>query len=179
MTWDEYVAEYGCRHEQRELRKKPFRRLGKIGYTMVAQCVSCGDTEHRIATSRDLSQLPLHDDTLGQRWQQQYIARYQAFHTAAQQEKDAAWWTWYTTYLGSPAWHRKRLKVLKRAQGLCEGCHLRSPTQVHHVTYAHVGHELLFELVAICDACHDYIHHGTVPADEPDESRRKGVYYAW
>jgi len=33
-------------------------------------------------------------------------------------------------------------------------------TEVHHLTYQHVGHEFLFELVAICRECHTRWHGG-------------------
>lgn len=37
---------------------------------------------------------------------------------------------------------------------LCEGCGKARATQVHHKTYRNLGDEFLFELVALCDACH-------------------------
>ena len=40
---------------------------------------------------------------------------------------------------------------------MCEGCGVRRAAQVHHLTYEHVGDELLFELVAVCGQCHDRI----------------------
>ena len=55
-------------------------------------------------------------------------------------------------------WREKRRKVLERADWLCEGCRCRRTTQVHHLTYKHLGRELLFELVALCDVCHDVCH---------------------
>ena len=35
--------------------------------------------------------------------------------------------------------------------------------QVHHTTYANVGHEFLFELVALCPECHNRYHATVVP----------------
>ena len=55
-------------------------------------------------------------------------------------------------------WKKKRGKVLERASGICEGCLEKPATQVHHLSYEHVGDEYLFELVAVCDACHDNLH---------------------
>jgi hypothetical protein len=34
---------------------------------------------------------------------------------------------------------------------------------VHHLTYAHVFNEFLFELMAVCDECHDRLHREDVP----------------
>lgn len=64
----------------------------------------------------------------------------------------------YSSYLQSAEWRAKRAKVLARAKGICEGCGDRRATQVHHLTYAHIRDELLFELVAVCDGCHEKIH---------------------
>lgn len=71
--------------------------------------------------------------------------------------KDSQWWQRYSAYLNSPAWAEKRLKVFKRANWLCEGCGEERATEVHHLTYDHVEHEFLFELVALCHGCHDRI----------------------
>ena len=81
-----------------------------------------------------------------------------------QQREDAwlsereEWFTWYNTYLASPQWRKKRAAVLARANGTCEGCRQSPPTQVHHLTYENVGDELLYQLVALCDDCHERAH---------------------
>jgi 5-methylcytosine-specific restriction endonuclease McrA len=67
-------------------------------------------------------------------------------------------WEWYSEYLNSAEWQLVRAKVMARCRGFCEGCGEARATQVHHLTYAHVGEEFLFELVGLCDACHDRIH---------------------
>lgn len=64
---------------------------------------------------------------------------------------------WYGEYLKTPAWRAKRQLVLQRAKGVCEGCAAQKATQVHHTTYAHVGDEFLWELIAICDTCHERV----------------------
>lgn len=70
---------------------------------------------------------------------------------------------WYAAYLDTFEWAERRDKVLARADGLCEGCGSAEATQVHHLTYAHVGYEFLFELTAICAACHGRLHGKTPP----------------
>lgn len=70
------------------------------------------------------------------------------------------WMRNYSTYLASPQWKALRLKVMKRANGLCEGCGDAPAVQVHHLSYANVGREFLFELVAVCVACHERAHDG-------------------
>jgi hypothetical protein len=64
----------------------------------------------------------------------------------------------YPEYLRSGAWKQLRDKVLKRASGECEGCGTAKAVQVHHLRYAHIGHEFLWELVAVCIACHERVH---------------------
>jgi hypothetical protein len=76
---------------------------------------------------------------------------------ALQEQKDREWWDWYNLYLQSPEWLWRRDAVLKRARYVCEGCGKNRAVQVHHLTYKHVGHEMLWELVAVCKECHDWI----------------------
>jgi 5-methylcytosine-specific restriction endonuclease McrA len=70
----------------------------------------------------------------------------------------AEWRSLYRQYLATPHWQARRQHVMQRCNGICEGCRERSAREVHHLTYQHVGEELLFELVALCDDCHDRVH---------------------
>lgn len=74
------------------------------------------------------------------------------------QEQHEEWLDEHNAYLQSPEWKAKRLLVLKRCNGICEGCLQRKATIVHHLTYAHWRNELLFELVGVCDCCHAVAH---------------------
>lgn len=69
-----------------------------------------------------------------------------------------AWHEWYRRYLLSSDWQMRREAVMQRAGGFCEGCRAHTATQVHHLTYDHVGYELLWELVAVCSDCHKRVH---------------------
>jgi hypothetical protein len=73
-------------------------------------------------------------------------------------ERSREWWAWYNNYLRSEAWKARAALVRQRSGGMCEGCGTRRATQVHHLTYKHVGDEFLWELRAICNECHDRIH---------------------
>jgi 5-methylcytosine-specific restriction endonuclease McrA len=64
----------------------------------------------------------------------------------------------YHEYLQTDAWQERRRLVLRRAGGICEGCRKARAVEVHHLTYQHIGHEFLWELVAICRACHERYH---------------------
>ena len=69
----------------------------------------------------------------------------------------ADWWTRYNQYLASPAWQQKRALVLQRDNFLCQACRLAKASEVHHLSYAHLGNEPLVELVAVCRDCHNGI----------------------
>lgn len=64
----------------------------------------------------------------------------------------------YDAYLASEEWAAKRALVLRRCGGVCEGCGERTATQVHHMSYAHVFAEFLFELLGLCAECHERYH---------------------
>jgi len=86
---------------------------------------------------------------------------FKAYSKAVAMKNDkerAAWFAWYDEYLRSPEWATRRNMVLHRASGVCEGCMESSATQVHHLSYDNVGDELLYQLVAVCDACHEKAH---------------------
>jgi len=74
--------------------------------------------------------------------------------------------TWYDEYLKSAEWASIRDKVLRRANYVCEGCLERPAVLAHHTSYDHVGREFAFELLALCQDCHDRYH--ADEADAPD-----------
>jgi 5-methylcytosine-specific restriction endonuclease McrA len=69
-----------------------------------------------------------------------------------------AWLICYREYLASPEWQVRRQHVLERSRGVCEGCREQPASEVHHLTYDHVGEEFLWELEAVCDDCHSRVH---------------------
>lgn len=64
----------------------------------------------------------------------------------------------YQEYLRSPKWAEIRALVLYRDNGMCRGCGKRRGCDVHHLSYAHLYDEFLFELVTVCRSCHDRWH---------------------
>lgn len=72
-------------------------------------------------------------------------------------EQAVEWWRAYDQYLLSAAWANKRTAVLARDAFVCQSCRERRAVQVHHLTYRHLFHEPLFDLVAVCVTCHDDI----------------------
>ena len=75
-----------------------------------------------------------------------------------EEQRNTVWRDNYNDYMQSPEWREKRKKVLQRDQYLCQGCLRERATQVHHLTYDHLGNEPLFELTSICDSCHEQCH---------------------
>jgi 5-methylcytosine-specific restriction endonuclease McrA len=84
--------------------------------------------------------------------------------------RDREWKEWYDSYLQTEEWKKKSLLVLKRERFICQGCRERRAVLAHHLTYKHVGHELLFELAALCLGCHARVHSINAPGD-PKMSR--------
>jgi 5-methylcytosine-specific restriction endonuclease McrA len=64
----------------------------------------------------------------------------------------------YLAYLRSQKWLRLRNLVLQRDRGLCRGCLQNMATEVHHLNYDRVYEELAFDLISLCEDCHDRAH---------------------
>jgi hypothetical protein len=68
----------------------------------------------------------------------------------------------YLFYLNSSQWKLRRQLVLVRDGFECQAklpklCEITA-VDAHHNTYEHFGWEPLFDLVAVCRACHDALH---------------------
>jgi len=151
-------AEWSCDHPTTEMRVKTDTR----GRPMYAeQCVRCGARPGPWVSAKtiaDPSNVPPMDEGLSDDWSRaRWDARVRA-QEAARDERSREWWRAYESYLSSAEWHRKRQRVLQRASGICEGCLEARAVHVHHTTYDHVGDELLWELRAVCRACHEKVH---------------------
>lgn len=92
---------------------------------------------------------------------QEQAARSEAYQREYEERRaleQAQWRERYEEDLASPAWQAIRSVVLQRANFVCEGCGRARAVQVHHLTYEHLGCELLWELKAVCLPCHERIH---------------------
>lgn len=63
----------------------------------------------------------------------------------------------YLKYLRSDHWRTFRLGVLEFWDWKCCLCKSKA-VDVHHNTYARIGHELLSDCVALCQKCHRRVH---------------------
>lgn len=126
------------------------------------QCLICGELRGGAVKRANVpADVPPEDKDLRARYQQARREEWESIeqkHIRKQKAHEADWWENYDRYLASPQWALVREKVLKRANRICEGCLERPASEVHHLTYAHVENELIFELVALCKPCHARLH---------------------
>jgi 5-methylcytosine-specific restriction endonuclease McrA len=149
-----------CAHPADEMRM----RADSLGRPqLMRQCLECGaPTSSALAQKGvDLAAVPAWDHDLPN----SFASRARAMRAAVEQERaqvaevrSQQWWDDYNAYLRTPEWARRREAVLERDGYLCRGCLRRPAEHVHHLTYAHVGHELAFELVSLCRSCHERAH---------------------
>lgn len=127
------------------------------------QCLQCGKNQGTALkrtefTQEQFDKLPFWDDGLEPSYREFRNEQYEKLRTQAEAEARAVWEKSYRAYLNSSEWKAKRQQVLERDQYRCQGCLNTRATQVHHLTYDNVGDELLFQLISVCDACHDRLH---------------------
>ena len=133
------------------------------------QCLRCGAPRGNALrqTEENLSAPPW-DFELAEKFRNDRevaLAALQSRFVAEQRAEEAKaaelagdWQGRYAAYRRTPAWQKKRSLVMRRANGVCEGCAEAPAEVVHHLSYEHMGDELLFELVALCHPCHRRAH---------------------
>jgi len=157
--YERVLAEFQCEHPTVVLTRftksnntSEFRR----------QCLVCGEcigcVKKSTLSMADLDGMPDWDRTIGERRRTAWRERYEALRAEAEGERDREWQEWFGRYLRSPRWALKRQLVLEREDHLCQGCRSARAVEVHHTTYANAGNEPLFDLVALCSACHRSVH---------------------
>lgn len=146
-----------CEHPSTEVRR--FRQSNGVLVARV-QCLTCGSglSNVRKDSVSGFDSLREFDEALRDRWRERMNRAYEERRALFTRDHDAEWWSWYDAYLRSPAWSRLREQVLARDGHLCQGCRESRATQAHHLTYERVGAELLFDLIALCDRCHERCH---------------------
>ncbi len=157
------VDRYTCYHTKLETR---YQWRGQNKY-FARQCTDCGARIDHVKKDNILApnSIPAWDYYLPKHYivakDQALIRLYAEFRKKAKdldvqfeidQRAD------YEKYINSPEWKRRRRKVLERDNHTCQACLDRSAEHVHHLTYEHLGDELLFELVSVCRFCHAKIH---------------------
>lgn len=64
----------------------------------------------------------------------------------------------YIEYLKSEKWKKKRFMAFTHYGKKCDKCGATKRLDVHHLTYARFGKELLSDLQILCRTCHDEVH---------------------
>lgn len=152
-----------CRHpDDRQFTGKTLDTLGRALFKRY--CKDCG-----IATTSALPHLSVSNtnidpidtakrDTLVDQYTGQREASLRAIADRAASRLQPEQRADYSEYLNSPEWHGLRAAIMDRCGGLCEGCRKQDAHDVHHLTYAHIRNEFLFELVGLCRDCHTRWH---------------------
>lgn len=148
-----------CFHEQTELRRMVMKG-GSAHFGL--QCLRCGVSARFVPSSevKNPDAVPEYDYGLKDAYRAELerkkaeIRERHRMQTSYKVEREL----WYAEYLQTPEWRDRWQLVMDRAKGVCEGCGKSKARQVHHLTYEHAGNEFLWELVAICHACHERVH---------------------
>lgn len=146
-----------CQHARSEFRR---RTISGGSIQVLRQCLDCGLSVGNPTKQIQGATYPAWDGMLAE--------AYQSARQGARGESEQMFWPPYNRYLATDAWRRKREQVIERCGDLCEGCRSAPVGHVHHLTYEHVGRELLFELVGLCVPCHDVAHDGAEAKDEDE-----------
>lgn len=64
----------------------------------------------------------------------------------------------YAQYLKTDHWQSVRKNALRHARYRCQLCNKQAPLYVHHRTYERRGEELLSDVIALCQLCHEKHH---------------------
>lgn len=158
-AWEQVKNEFACSHPVTIVTFR-VKSNGAVNYFL--QCTECWDNVKHLRGA-DLTDdqrqtaVPFDDQKRTQRYQQQN-ARFDAVRNQLWKDRKASFDVERNAYMQTAQWRMIRAKVLKRCGGICEGCGDRPATQVHHLTYERLGHEMLFDLVGLCRQCHESVH---------------------
>ena len=144
-----------CRHEKVELRFITNSHEKKM---YVHQCLFCGRKTGNWIKHRDVREICV---PFNEKLEDQASRLHHEIWNLKQAGLDQDTHEWrekYDLVISSIDWLNVRDKALTRDNYTCQGCLEARATQVHHLTYKHLGSEFLFELISLCDDCHKRIH---------------------
>lgn len=158
-AWKESEEEFACDHPEVKLTVLVKRNNARC---YMDQCQVCGvkvkDRPNKQLSVAEKNAAKDFNQNLKFQWIEERRLFMEARRSEYQKTEKDDFMKQYSIYLSSPEWRIKRSLVLKRANGICEGCGITKATQVHHLTYVRLYKEMLFDLVAICDDCHQSLH---------------------
>ncbi len=155
--YDLVQEEFACEHPTERVTLTRFTKInGTVEYRK--QCLTCGESvavvKANTIPAAEKASLTEFDRDIKQERGAAWRARYEELKAAHDEARRSERNEEYQEYLRSMEWARKRQVVLVRDDWLCQGCRRARATEVHHLTYDHIFHEFLFELVALCAECH-------------------------
>lgn len=75
----------------------------------------------------------------------------------------------YKEYMKSPEWAIKRIEAFQHHGKCCSMCGTERSLEVHHLTYARMGNELMSDLQILCKTHHQQAH-DILPMSELDRA---------
>lgn len=87
-------------------------------------------------------------------------------------------YTAYNEYVGSTEWEQKKRDLFAERPRRCERCGEKKDVEVHHATYQRLGHELLDDLIILCEPCHKR-EHGRACGDAAHTSMKSARQWAY
>lgn len=148
-----------CDHKKSILRKYAVNG----SFRVQNMCSSCFTLFGQFIKQSDLNmnEVKLLDKQIYDKWfneqSEKYSRRYSQLIQISQEKQKQEWFDKHNKYLSSMEWREKRDEVLKRDGYLCQACLKRRATQVHHISYRHWQNEPLYELISVCEECHEAI----------------------
>jgi len=153
-----------CAHERKRVVWSDVGSSGDLlqSRQLRHQCLDCGGLLSQQLPHREARpDTPNVDKEALQRCnearEQKYKEHFESY-LAAREQENAEWWNRYNDHLASEKRQRIRKVIFERDAGICRGCLRRKATQVHHLTYQNVCDEFAFQLVSICEECHQRFH---------------------
>lgn len=148
-----------CEHKQSGLVKYLLNNT----YRVRNICIDCHTLHGNFIKQAGLNinEIRTIDKTKYDQWvsdqSDKYQSRFSYLYQANQEREKKEWFDKHNEYLNSMEWKEKRDEVLSRDGYLCQACLKKRATQVHHTSYKHWKNEPLYELVSVCDECHEAI----------------------
>jgi 5-methylcytosine-specific restriction endonuclease McrA len=145
-----------CPHEHTEVRYKIFANGTKH---LCTQCLTCGQktdgTRWLGQKGIDMAEVHPFDELLADAYAQRENAARRGRLRKEKLERHLE----YERYIrDSDDWWEIRTKVMRRDNNWCQACWDAPATEVHHKSYEQLYREILWELEAVCSACHRKIH---------------------
>ncbi len=82
----------------------------------------------------------------------------------------------YIAYLASAQWRNFRQTIIDKRGNACKQCGRTGRIQLHHLTYARLGHELDSDVKLLCSDCHRAAHAFNATAFARGARRGRGIH---